>query len=73
MLRSRLFCYDLNGFKTGNCLMLNAVAPFIGNVQLSNIMLRNQQVCLYKTSFCINYHINKKNNNFIMRVGGFSL
>ena len=48
MLRSRLFCYDLNGFKTGNCLMLNAVAPFIGNVQLSNIMLRNQQVCLYK-------------------------
>ena len=27
---------------------MNAVAPFIGNVQLSNIMLRNQQVCLYK-------------------------
>ena len=48
MLRSRPFCYDRNGFKTGNCLMLNAVAPFIGNVQLSNIMLRNQQVCVYK-------------------------
>ena len=46
MLRSRLFCYDLNGFKTGNCLMLNAVAPFIGNVQLSNIMLRNQHFAL---------------------------
>ena len=28
--------------------LLNAVAPFIGNVQLSNIMLRNQQVCVYK-------------------------
>ena len=27
---------------------MNAVAPFIGNVQLSNIMLRNQQVCVYK-------------------------
>ena len=49
---------------------LNAVTPFIGNVQLSNIMLRNQQAYLYKTSFCIKYHINKKNNNFIMRVSG---
>ena len=31
--------------------LLNAAASFIGNVQLRNIMLRNQQVCLYKTSY----------------------
>ena len=28
MLRSRLFCCDLNGFKAGNCLMAECCGPF---------------------------------------------
>ena len=52
--------------------LLNAAAPIIGNVQLRNIMLRNQQVCLYKTSYLykVAYHINNSNNNFNLRLSG---